>query len=136
MRVIVGIDPGVSTGVAFALETVSGFQYQTATMVTPEDVWDIVATQNIDVVIIEQFAAQTISRYGLHTVEIVGGVMAICHRNHTQIIRDTPQERRPYLPLARAMVEKGKGHTIHEVDALSHVLRYMYHNVPEAGIKV
>lgn len=135
MRVIVGIDPGVSTGIAFALETVMGFIYQTVTMTTPEDVWFIVANQHIDVVIVEQFSAQTISRYGLHTVEIVGGVMALCYRNGTTIIRDTPQERRPFLALARSMVKKGVGHTIHEVDALSHVLRYLYHNIPEAGIK-
>ncbi len=57
--------------------------------------------------------------------------MALCTYHSIPVARDTPQERRPYITLARTIVKDGTLHANrHEVDAMSHVLFWLYHNVP------
>lgn len=136
-RVIMGIDPGVSTGVAFAVEftladnTTAAWRYTSFTS-TREEMWELIKDP-VTQVVVEQFDAQIISKYGLHTVEAVGGVMALCAREDIPVVRDTPQQRRPYIDKARTLVSGGKYHVQrHEVDAMSHVLFWLYHNVPGA----
>jgi Holliday junction resolvasome RuvABC endonuclease subunit len=133
---IVGIDPGVSTGLAVAVMGQHGrYQIATATciardkdddMTTSTQIWRFIRPP-VQVVVMEQFAARTISKYGLHTVETVGGVMALCDAYNIQVIRHTPQQRRPYLKLARSIVAKRENHTKHEIDALAQMLCYMWH---------
>lgn len=125
-RVLMAIDPGVSTGVAFAVEdTESGeWEYHTATCDHPYQVWDFIQPP-VSTVIIERFAAQLISTYGLHTVAVVGGSEAMAHLHNLEYIVQTPQNRRPYLPLARSLVVR-PGHTRHEVDAMAQLLCYQY----------
>jgi hypothetical protein len=106
------------------------YKYDSMTLTEHKHVWSMVRPP-VSVVVIEQFGAQTISKYGLHTVEIVGGVMALCDMLSIGVARDAPQQRRPYMDLARTLVPNGETHRMrHEVDAMSHVLFWLYHNVP------
>lgn len=127
--VVMGIDPGVSTGVAFAYYTNGVYEYTTNTCTDVRDVWKQVAWP-VRVLIVEQFSAQLISKYGIHTVEVVGGVIAVAYTRDIEVIRDTPQSRRPYMEYARAHVPPREHITPyeqrHEIDALSHVIRYLY----------
>jgi hypothetical protein len=124
-----GIDPGVSTGVAFAYYTNGAYEYTTNTATSVQEVWDQIAWP-VKVLIVEEFNAQLISKYGIHTVEVVGGVIALAYKAGITVIRDTPQQRRPYIAYARAHVPPREHITVHEqrheVDALSHVVRYLY----------
>jgi hypothetical protein len=126
--VVMGIDPGVSTGVALAYFE-DEWYYVTNTCKDPSEVWEQICSP-ITVLVVEQFSAQLISKYGIHTVEVVGGVIALAWKHGIEVIRDTPQQRRPYLEYARAQVPPRGAHTQHdlrhEVDALSHVVRYLY----------
>lgn len=127
--VIMGIDPGVSTGVAIATmynpNTLKLSTIMTATCIEPEQVWDYIRPP-VQILIIEKFSAQLISKYGIQTVEIIGGVKALCAEHNIKLIEDTPQQRKPYLEKARSLVPLRENHTIHEVDALAHVVRYLY----------
>lgn len=133
MRVVLGIDPGVSTGVAIAIESVecgTNYWHYISFTSTREDMWEMIKSP-VTQVVVEEFNAQLISKYGLHTVEAVGGVMALCARENIPVVRDTPQQRNPYIDKARTLVKNGYLHANrHEVDAMSHVLFWLYHNVP------
>jgi hypothetical protein len=129
--VVMGIDPGVSTGVAIGFPQESGYGYVTFTAKEPAEVWGAIAgSLSVNVLIVEQFSAQLISKYGIHTVEVIGGVIALAWDRSIEVIRDTPQQRRPYMEYAKARVPPRGAHTQHdlrhEVDALSHVVRYLY----------
>lgn len=132
---VLGIDPGVSTGLAFAFQSAvqgQGWKYSTSTLITPEQVWEHIKrpAEGRLVVVIERFHAQLISKYGLHTVSIIGGVEALCWSNGIELVKDTPQQRKPYLEMARRLVIPEKDVRVHEqrheVDAMSHVARYLY----------
>lgn len=121
-KVTLGIDPGVTTGMAIAFIEEGEIKYHTWTCNTKEEVWDFI-TPIVEQACVEQFEAQLISKYGLHTVELVGGIEAMCHTRNIPLYRHTPQQRYPYLEAAGQLRTKGKGHTHHEKDALAHVLR-------------
>jgi hypothetical protein len=121
--ITLGIDPGLTTGMAIAfINERNMLQYMTWTCNTKQQVWDFI-TDTIEQVCVEQFEAQLISKYGLHTVELVGGIEATCYIRGIKLTRQTPQQRYPYLEAASMLRTKGKGHTHHEKDALAHVLR-------------
>lgn len=126
---VLGIDPGVSTGVAIARYEGDSYVYTTATCTTPEQVLDFISPA-LDTLIIERFSAQLISKYGLATVLTIGGVMALCRRDGVTVIQDTPTQRRPYLEYAKAQVPtrnlQGHHELRHEIDALAHVIRHLY----------
>lgn len=129
---VLGVDPGGTTGIALACvnEHTKEAIYTSASCTTKEEAWAFV-NNALTAVVIEQFDANLISKYGLHTVEIVGGFEALCFANGVPIMRDTPQQRRPYLEIARTIIINGTYYrNRHEVDAMSHVLHWLYHNVP------
>lgn len=126
---ILGVDPGVSTGIALAHYGEDRYHFVTATCETPEQVWEYITTA-LDVVIIERFDAQLISKYGLHTVGVWWGIKALCWKYGIPVIEDTPTQRKPYLPYARTLVRKQDDMTKHdqrhEIDATSHVVRHLF----------
>lgn len=126
-EITLGIDPGLTTGMAVGYRDIESnkLQFMTWTCNTKEEVWDFIQ-KPIMIVCVEQFVAQLISKYGLHTVELVGGIEATCHFSRIPLTRQTPQQRYPYLEAAGMLRTKGKGHTHHERDALAHVLRNLH----------
>lgn len=125
---LIGIDPGISTGIAVAYLKPSTDEYQfiTATCTEPVQVEEYIRPP-VQVIIVERFSAQLISKYGIATVELVGGIKALCRREHIRLIEDTPQQRKPYIEKARSLIPGGSTHAKrHEVDALAHVVRFLY----------
>lgn len=137
-QVLMAIDPGVSTGIAFAIsprDDTTEWQYSTATCTNPEQLWEFIEPP-VTHVIIERFAAQLIDKYGLHTVDVVGGAKALAWKHNMSWTIQTPQNRYPYLKLAKSLVTR-KGHTRHEVDAMAQLLCYMYRQgyITSIGVK-
>jgi hypothetical protein len=99
------------------------------TLDTPEEVWSLVASP-VQAVVMERFNAQLISKYGLHTVRVIGGVQALCWANNIELVEDTPTQRKPYLTYARKLVADTPHHSRtdlrHEIDAMAHVVRVLY----------
>lgn len=143
---IVGIDPGVSTGIAVATlwNTDIGrlghdYIYSSATCTEPHQVWEYIRSP-VDIVIIERFSAQLISKYGIHTVEIIGGVRALCCEHNITLIEDTPAQRNPYMEFAERLVTRdttvARNDQRHEIDAMAHVVRYLVRHGHLTSLKV
>lgn len=123
---ILAIDPGGTTGMAVRI---SPEIIQTFTCSEPEEVFDFV-TQNKDIllqIVIENFAAELIGKWGLFTVRIVGGVYALCHQYEIPYKLHQPQDRYPFQIEARDFLKPRKT-VIHEQDALAHLFRWEYDN--------
>lgn len=119
---IIAIDPGATSGIAIRLETRP--DYVTTTVTTPQDVWTYITALLWDAVVIERFATSSrISKYGLLTVEIVGGVRALCHALKLNYVQHTPQTRLAFQAQAKTIL-KGRSVVIHEVESLAHLLAY------------
>lgn len=131
---IVGIDPGVATGFAVKFPDST---YATATLTSPEQLWDLLRQYRPERVAFEAFAAQHISKYGLHTVELVGSIRGLCFVLGIHPYGQQPQARRSFLPTAERILEdmlKAQGRKFtntkdqdnHELDALAHLLCLEY----------
>lgn len=144
----IAIDPGSSTGVAILTER---DEIVTMTLDTSEGdidgVLGLLLEQMPDVVIVERFITSgTMSRYGLHTVELVGAIKALHHLAETMYVENsaplarvfhpfelvlrTPSQRAVRIPAAKIMLRERRttlGHkfTDHEVDSLAHLLGWM-----------
>ena len=127
---IMAIDPGGTTGIAidFQIEPVP----YTLTTSTPEELWHIISDamsqRHQNVVVLEQFSTGgRLSKDGHYTIELCGGVKAICHMLGAKLIKHMPQHRIAFLDRAREMLKEihSDGYwTEHELDALAHLLMY------------
>lgn len=124
---ILSIDPGGTTGLA-----VRGENNKIATCVvkTPEEVYAFIRV-GIDYVVCENFKAEVISKYGLHTVKIVGGAYALAYVQNIHFVLHEPQDRYPFKSDAKELLETRKkelkqSYMVHELDALAHLLRFEY----------
>lgn len=126
---ILGIDPGLSTGVAVAHWAADRYNYITSTHTDVHTVLELVDSP-VELVLIERFSAALIDKYGLHTVDLVGGVKAMAWHHNIPCIEQTPTQRKPYIEYAGAHVPREEGMTRHDqrhqIDALSHIIRWLY----------
>lgn len=125
---VMAIDPGYkNVGIAFRMAGM----YTTCKVSTLDALVDFF-THHIDIVIIERFEANTISKYGLDTVEMVGGMRALCHYLNIPLIQHMPQFRRAFIDRAKEIMlenkirDNRKGRDNHEMDALAHLLAWEY----------
>jgi hypothetical protein len=131
MTLTLAIDPGVTTGIALRMP---GSLFTTEV----EDETDlfrlvIMATE----VVYENYAGQIISKYGLHTVRLVGGIIALCWRERIQVTRHVPTDRLPFMRDAKKiLVGRGEKYSQHELDSLAHLLRYEYDKTVKVRDKV
>lgn len=119
---VLAIDPGGTTGVA--LRYGSEGKWLTASYTTPEQLCDAIL-KGLDHVVIENFKAEHISKYGLYTVKLVGGVFFACRKLDIPLTIHEPQARYPFRTDAKQMIiDSGQKYVIHEMDALAHLLRW------------
>lgn len=118
--IYMAIDPGGSTGVAYSING----KYITNTLTDPRELYELIYENKPDVVAIEAFATDhMISRDGIRTIEIVGGVKALCSVLGIAIHVHTPQFRKAFMQPSQQHMSGVIGKTVHEIDALAHLLR-------------
>lgn len=126
---VVAIDPGGKSGIAASTDKMD---YLTACVNTPEEVWTFIAP-NVHHVIYEEFGAETISKYGLHTVRIIGGILALCWKYNIPVTKHMPQKRLAFKTQAREILQHKRytlkqTYMVHELDALAHLLAWEHDN--------
>jgi hypothetical protein len=123
----ISIDPGKTSGLAFKLETKPG--YMTTTADSAEGVWQFITGLLWDHVICERFATGGhISKYGLLTTEIVGGIRALCYSLKIPFTYRQPQARYAFQDQAKQyLAGMPEHHVIHEVEALAHLMSWLNH---------
>lgn len=120
--IVLSIDPGITTGLAWKINGV----YKVAVATEVQTVWEFVWNKP-DLVILEQFQAQIISRHGLRTVELVGAVEALCWAAGVTLERRVPQHRYPGMADAVRWLETNPQtakNMQHHQDALAHIFAY------------
>lgn len=129
---IIAIDPGVTTGVAIRF---NDGKFSTCVCETPQQIWELVAGLPWNAVVFEFFATSgKISSYGLQTVEIVGGIRAICFIRKLSAFAQPAWKRKPYLVEAKKLLV-GKKHMEHELDALAHLLAFEDNDATSKNIR-
>lgn len=123
---VIAIDPGGTTGIAIRI---GEDKYITCTASKPEEVYDIIKNAKPTHVIVENFQAQMIGKYGLLTVRIVGGCYCAAYFVGAEYVSHIPQDRYAFQKeakayLTRKRMEEGISFVIHEEDALAHLLRW------------
>lgn len=118
---ILAIDPGKNIGTAWRFDD---GKFDTTTLHLPQHLWDMIYNLKPSVLVIERFITQgRVNEYMTDTIEIVGGVRAACHLLNIPLVTHVPQNRYPFLKEADRLLRLGKKlFTIHEKDALSHLL--------------
>jgi hypothetical protein len=123
--VLFAIDPGPHTGLAVKIDDA----YHTATIMSQKELWDMINQFRPNKLAYEIFIGS--GQRDVHinyTLELVGSLNGICHVLGITAYRQQPQARRAFIQEARALLAGlgGSGHTVHEVDALSHLLLLEY----------
>lgn len=123
--IVMAIDPGIVSGLAWKING----EYRVAVATNPTTVWEFIALAGTrpDLVLVEQFAATHIARFGLRTVELVGATEALCWANKIECVRRTPQHMIPGVANAvRWLTANNKDVKTmeHHKDALAHIMAY------------
>ena len=126
---LVAIDPGPHTGIACRLTDDS---FVTIAKEHPGDVWSMLKHDPPKMVACETFyTGGRIDIHMLRTIEMVGGVKAVCHMLQIPLFVQQPQERTAFLDEARALLgeyysratkTQRRAAAEHELDALAHLL--------------
>lgn len=147
----IAVDPGADTGIAVLT---SRNEIVTLTLDTSEGdvagLLSLLVEQAPHTVVVERFITSgMMSRYGLHTVELVGAIKAWQHLNNdattgrppVDLVFRTPSQRTVCVPEAKRILSLrrstlGARHTDHEVAALAHLIGWMRsHNIEGATMR-
>lgn len=119
VHAITAFDPGVTTGIAVRYD--DNIIFTRAEKVLSE-VYNFVLLSKV--VVYEDFVTGfRIDTNGLHTVRLVGSIIALCHVNHIPCYKHTPFKRKAFQKESHLLL-KGTKHLIHEEDALAHLLAF------------
>jgi hypothetical protein len=126
--VVLAIDPGITTGIAYTDITGKLRQY----MITDLPITVLNRVQLFRdtqaVVVIEDFVgAGPRTKEAIHVLKLVGGVTAVCYLFKIRCVIQVPQQRKPllYEAVKRAPVGTSK----HVIDAYAHALAYIEREV-------
>lgn len=121
--VTLAIDPGGTTGIAVRFDD---GRVMTCTATSPRELWQFFQDPKPDKVVFEIFSTGgRVDKYMIYTIELVGGIKALCEGLSIQGYAHPPQARKAFIEQAKAIL-KGTRHVIHEVDALAHLLAHEY----------
>lgn len=131
---VVSIDPGNHLG--YAIKDLTNDSYQVGMLHEDLETSFLLFKPPTICVVMETFyTSGNISSYGIYTIEVIGGIKALCWHYHIPVIMHAPQRRRPYIARARAWCKQNRAkHIEHEMDALAHL--YCYEAEDVAGAKV
>lgn len=119
-KTVIAIDPGGTTGLAVRYPDGS---WMTVSLTTPSELWDFFL-ERPDEVVFEIFSTGgRVDRWMIYTIELVGGIKSAIYALNLHGFAHSPSKRYPYLGQAEAML-RGQSHTVHEVDALAHLLTH------------
>lgn len=126
---IMAIDPGGTTGVAFhADQSEGGKGYLTCVTHTPDELWNLFefGGKHPEVVICEDFqTGNRINPIQHYTIRLVGGIQALCSFLQVPLYMQSPQNRKAFLKDAEDILKRdGRKFMEHEKDALAHLLRW------------
>jgi len=122
-KVLFAIDPGPHTGMAVKIDG----DYHTATITQPTELWDMLNQFRPEVVAYEDFIGSGQRDININaTLQLVGSIVGVCHVLGLKSIRNQPQARRAFIQDARRLLVNQPGKTVHEVDALAHLLLLEY----------
>lgn len=119
---VIAVDPGITTGIATFIDDKYGSLELTPYM----GVWDFLE-QPWDLVICENFTAEQISKYGVTTIRIIGGIEAICYRRKIPLQFHRNVDRLPYIARAKKLLLDLHGMRLprdHRIDSMAHLLRW------------
>lgn len=118
--VLMGVDPGVTTGVALKI----GDRYLTTTTRERNELWDMIKKYKPDKLAFETFARSgRVDQNMIYTMELVGSIRAVTYVLGIASYGQAPQTRRSYLLDAETILKNsGAKFVEHEKDALAHVL--------------
>lgn len=120
-RLVTAFDPGVTTGIAVRYD--NGIIF-TRAETEIEEVYSFVQLADTGVVVYEDFQTGfRIDKNGLHTVRLIGSIIALCWAYNIPIYKHTPFKRKAFQEEAHRLL-LGQKHMIHEEDALAHLLAY------------
>ena len=121
---IIAVDPGATTGLAWCDDMASD-EYSTSVTRDAEELWQLVCLPGVTDVVVEDFqTAGRISKYGLQTVRLVGGLEALSYKVGFTIHVRMPMHRYSQMKVAKKMAPSGTKTRRHEVDALAHLLAW------------
>lgn len=119
-NVIMGVDPGKTTGIAI-LDVESDKVFSTAVM-TVEALVGCILTGHPTVVVVEDYVGSgPRSAEAIRTLKLVGIVVGACEALRIPYSVRPPQVRLPHVAASRARLPR---RSIHERDAFAHVLSY------------
>jgi hypothetical protein len=97
--------------------------WMTSSINRPSELWAFL-NAGPDEVVFELFIPRgLVDHWGTYTIELVGGIKALIHQLNLHGFAHTPGERVVFISAAESML-KGREHTVHEVDALAHLLAH------------
>lgn len=126
---LIALDPGVSTGVAFKFPDREGYLTQTITEV--DSLWDLLREYKPGKLAFETFfTGARLDTHKLHTIELVGSIRGVCYVLGIPGYGQTPASKMPFLQEAKSRLKstgvRGRDYTDHEEDALAHLLLLEY----------
>lgn len=118
-NVIVAFDPGITTGVA----TNDNGHYNLFVLYTPEDLYNWISDHRaVTQIVLEDFVTGgQVDVNMLHTIRLVGGILALAHIYGIPVDLRTSITRWAFKPKAKGMFPHA---IIHARDALAHLLQY------------
>jgi len=129
--IVIAIDPGIRIGCAVCMDG----PYRTCTydQSTLADFYDTLRAA--DRVILEDFdTGGRVDHNMLRTVQVIGGVKAVCLLHHVRFELQWPQERRSFIQDAIDLLKKQGRRVVntkqednHEIDALAHLLAWEHY---------
>lgn len=126
--ILLAVDPGPHTGMAFRLEDGS---VDVQMIQGIEEVMALVLERKPAEIAVERFATGgRMSGYGHETVEMVGVMRGLAFALGARFAKRTPQQRYAFMDDARAILNTNNSKIeSHRVDALAHLLSWEYWRV-------